>query len=39
VIAFDVLTAPAHVVLPIALGDDSEQRQRLSIGGWYHKVA
>jgi 2OG-Fe(II) oxygenase superfamily len=35
-IAFDVLKAPAHLVLPIeeAAGD----RQRLSIGGWYHKV-
>ena len=35
-IAFDVLKAPAHLVLPIeeAAGDS----QRLSIGGWYHKV-
>jgi Rps23 Pro-64 3,4-dihydroxylase Tpa1-like proline 4-hydroxylase len=35
-IAFDVLTAPAHLVLPVepACGE----KQRLSIGGWYHKV-
>ena len=35
-IAFDVLKAPAHLVLPIekTAGD----RQRLSIGGWYHKL-
>jgi Rps23 Pro-64 3,4-dihydroxylase Tpa1-like proline 4-hydroxylase len=32
-IAFDVLSAPAHLVLPIR-GD----QPRLSIGGWYHKV-
>jgi hypothetical protein len=35
-IAFDVLTAPAHLVLPIE--DAAGDRQRLSIGGWYHKV-
>jgi Rps23 Pro-64 3,4-dihydroxylase Tpa1-like proline 4-hydroxylase len=32
-IAFDVLSAPAHLVLPI-----NAERPRLSIGGWYHKV-
>jgi len=35
-IAFDVLSAPAHLVLPVEPG--AEQRQRLSIGGWYHKI-
>jgi hypothetical protein len=35
-VAFDVLAAPAHVVLPIraAAGD----LKRLTIGGWYHKT-
>jgi hypothetical protein len=37
VIAFDVLTAPAHLVLPIEPAAGREQR--LSIGGWYHAVA
>jgi Rps23 Pro-64 3,4-dihydroxylase Tpa1-like proline 4-hydroxylase len=35
-IAFDVLTAPAHTVLPITRAAGA--RQRLSIGGWYHSV-
>jgi Rps23 Pro-64 3,4-dihydroxylase Tpa1-like proline 4-hydroxylase len=35
-IAFDVLTAPAHLVLPI--DDSADEQARLSIGGWYHKV-
>jgi hypothetical protein len=35
-IAFDVLKAPAHLVLPIE--DAAGDQQRLSIGGWYHKV-
>jgi Rps23 Pro-64 3,4-dihydroxylase Tpa1-like proline 4-hydroxylase len=35
-IAFDVLTAPAHLVLPIEPA--AGQRQRLSIGGWYQKT-
>ncbi len=35
-IAFDVLAAPAHLVLPIQ-SDDAGQKRRLSIGGWYHK--
>ena len=34
VIAFDVLSAPSHLVLPI-LAD----RPRLSVGGWYHKAS
>ena len=35
-VAFDVLAAPAHLVLPImsAAGD----KPRLTIGGWYHKT-
>jgi 2OG-Fe(II) oxygenase superfamily len=36
-IAFDVLTAPAHLVLPIEPA--AGQRQRLSIGGWYQKTS
>jgi len=36
-VAFDVLTAPAHLVLPIESA--AGQEQRLSIGGWYHKIA
>jgi Rps23 Pro-64 3,4-dihydroxylase Tpa1-like proline 4-hydroxylase len=36
-IAFDVLTAPAHVVLPITPAAGANQR--LTIGGWYHNVA
>jgi 2OG-Fe(II) oxygenase superfamily len=35
-IAFDVLSAPAHLVLPVEPA--AEQRQRLSIGGWYHRI-
>ncbi len=35
-IAFDVLTAPAHLVSPIQPEDVGPQR-RLTIGGWYHK--
>ena len=35
-IAFDVLTAPAHLVLPIQSNDGGKKR-RLSILGWYHK--
>ena len=35
-IAFDVLAAPAHLVLPIT--PSAGDRARLSIGGWYHKV-
>ena len=35
-IAFDVLAAPAHLVLPI-LSAAGEER-RLTIGGWYHNV-
>ena len=35
-IAFDVLKAPAHLVLPIE--ETAGDRQRLSIGGWYHKL-
>jgi Rps23 Pro-64 3,4-dihydroxylase Tpa1-like proline 4-hydroxylase len=37
-IVFDVLTAPAHFVLPIQSGTAAPQR-RLSIGGWYHRLA
>ncbi len=36
-IAFDVLSAPAHFVLPVQ-SDAARQKQRLSIGGWYHKL-
>jgi hypothetical protein len=36
-IAFDVLSSPAHYVLPITSGDAGPTR-RLSIGGWYHKL-
>ena len=32
-IAFDVLSAPAHFVLPICA-----DQPRLSIGGWYHRI-
>src|SRR6266446_2572570 len=35
-IAFDVLAAPAHLVLPIQAAD-AGQKRRLSIGGWYHQ--
>src|SRR6266436_1957165 len=35
-IAFDVLSAPAHLVSPIQ-GDAAEHPARLSIGGWYHQ--
>jgi hypothetical protein len=35
-IAFDVLAAPAHLVLPVT--SRAGDRARLSIGGWYHKV-
>jgi len=35
-IAFDVLTSPAHLVLPVEPA--AGQKQRLSIGGWYHKI-
>jgi Rps23 Pro-64 3,4-dihydroxylase Tpa1-like proline 4-hydroxylase len=35
-IAFDVLSAPAHLVLPIQPA--AAAWQRLTIGGWYHKV-
>ena len=35
-IAFDVLSAPAHLVSPIE-GDATEHPPRLSIGGWYHQ--
>jgi hypothetical protein len=35
-IAFDVLSSPAHLVTPIAT--TVGERQRLSIGGWYHNV-
>ena len=38
IIAFDVLTSPAHLVLPVQAGNDGPRR-RLSIGGWYHKLA
>jgi hypothetical protein len=37
VIAFDVLTAPAHLVSPVTRADGAERR-RLSIGGWYRKA-
>lgn len=37
VIAFDVLTAPAHLVSPVTRPGDAEPR-RLSIGGWYRKA-
>jgi len=37
-VVFDVLSAPSHLVLPIQAGTAAEPR-RLSIGGWYHKVA
>jgi hypothetical protein len=36
-IAFDVLTAPAHFVSPVQPGATGPT-QRLTIGGWYHKV-
>jgi len=35
-IAFDVLAAPAHLVLPV--DSAAGANQRLSIGGWYHKA-
>ena len=35
-IAFDVLSAPAHLVSPIQ-GQTPEHPPRLSIGGWYHQ--
>jgi hypothetical protein len=35
-IAFDVLAAPSHLVLPVT--DAAGKQQRLSIGGWYHGV-
>lgn len=38
IIAFDVLTAPAHYVSPIRTADRGPTR-RLSIGGWYHRVS
>ena len=34
-IAFDVLSSPAHLVTPVELA--TEGAPRLSIGGWYHK--
>jgi len=37
-VAFNVLTHSAHVVEPIRPGDGGD-RTRLTIGGWYHKVA
>ena len=37
VIAFDVLTAPAHFVFPIQAA--AGPAKRLSIGGWYHKAS
>lgn len=37
VIAFDVLTSPAHLVLPVRPVPGGPTR-RLTIGGWYHKV-
>jgi len=36
-IAFDVLASPAHLVSPITAA--AGPWQRLSIGGWYHKVS
>jgi len=36
-VAFDVLTAPIHLVSPIESA--AGQKQRLSIGGWYHNIA
>jgi Rps23 Pro-64 3,4-dihydroxylase Tpa1-like proline 4-hydroxylase len=36
-IAFDVLTSPAHFVTPVE-PDATGPQQRLTIGGWYHKV-
>jgi Rps23 Pro-64 3,4-dihydroxylase Tpa1-like proline 4-hydroxylase len=36
VVAFDVLTAPEHLVLPIKSSGD---KRRLTIGGWYPKPA
>jgi hypothetical protein len=36
-IAFDVLSAPAHFVSPVH-AQGREEMRRLSIGGWYHKV-
>ena len=36
-IAFDVLSAPAHLVSPIQ-ADGDPSRRRLTIGGWYHKA-
>jgi Rps23 Pro-64 3,4-dihydroxylase Tpa1-like proline 4-hydroxylase len=36
-VAFDVLTAPAHLVSPVRPSADGPKR-RLTIGGWYHKV-
>jgi hypothetical protein len=38
VIAFDVLTAPAHLVSPVTRTEGAERR-RLSIGGWYRKAS
>jgi len=38
VIVFDVLSAPAHLVSPIR-PEQNGPKQRLSIGGWYHRVA
>jgi hypothetical protein len=35
-IAFDVLASPTHLVLPVTSAAGAWQR--LSIGGWYHKV-
>lgn len=35
-VAFDVLAAPAHLVTPIASA--AGPQQRLTIGGWYHKI-
>lgn len=35
-IAFDVLAAPAHLVLPIVPA--AGHNQRLTIGGWYHNT-
>jgi 2-oxoglutarate-Fe(II)-dependent oxygenase superfamily protein len=41
-IAFDVLTSPAHYVIPIRPGPSGPGEgpaRRLTIGGWYHKVS